>query len=116
MWKTKITISSGLGRIAFRKVLEMYKTKIIKPSADAMEMMIQRELVTETGAYETVKSTTSIIDDTSANALEYRSYLLSMSVVFTLNYILGRSIFLSGGSEERRNGPLNVVNLFSLII
>ena len=96
--------------------MEIPNKKIVRPSADAISMMMQRERMTETGAYETVKSTTSRIDDTSANALEYRSYLLSMSVVFTLNYILGRSIFLSGGSEERRNGPLNVVNFFSLII
>ena len=33
-----------------------------------------------------------------------------MSVVFTLKDILGRSIFVSGGSEYFRNGELNVVD------
>ena len=33
-----------------------------------------------------------------------------MSVVFTLKYILGPSIFVSSGSEECRNGALNVVD------
>ena len=38
--KLKYTLSSGLGRILFWKSLEMYKTKIIRPSADLMEMMM----------------------------------------------------------------------------
>ena len=60
--------------------------------------------------YETVKSTTSSIYDTSSHVMEYRSYYLSMSVVFTLKYILGRSIFVSGGNEERKSGTLYVVD------
>ena len=32
-----------------------------------------------------------------------------MSVVFTLKYMLGLSIFVFGGSKERKNGALNVV-------
>ena len=39
---------------------------------------------------------------------------LSMSVVFILKFILGRIIFVSGGSEERRKYALNVVN-FSIL-
>ena len=35
-----------------------------------------------------------------------------MSVVFALKCILGKSIFVSGGSKERRNGALNVVDFF----
>ena len=41
--------------------------------------------------------------------MEYKLYLLSISVVFTLKDILGLSIFVSGGNEERKNGALNVV-------
>ena len=37
-----------------------------------------------------------------------------MSVVFTLKYVLGQSIFVSGGSEERRNDALNVVGFYVL--
>ena len=33
-----------------------------------------------------------------------------MSVVFYLKYIIGRSVFLSGGNEERNNGALDVVD------
>ena len=33
-----------------------------------------------------------------------------MFVFFTLKYILGQIIFVSGGSEYQRNGALNVVN------
>ena len=33
-----------------------------------------------------------------------------MSVVFYLKYIIGWSVFLSGGNEERKNGALNVVD------
>ena len=37
-----------------------------------------------------------------------------MSVVFTLKYILRWRIFVSDGSEEHRNGALNVVG-FSIL-
>ena len=53
---------------------------------------MQIELMPETGAYETMKSAPSIMDDPSAHVLEYMSYLLSMSVVLTLKDILGQSI------------------------
>ena len=62
-----------------------------------------------------MKPTTSSIDDPYAHILEYRLYWLSMSVVFTLKYILGLSIFVYGGSKERKNGALKVadVEIFS---
>ena len=34
-----------------------------------------------------------------------------MSVVFTLKDILGPSIFVFGGNNERKNGALNVVDV-----
>ena len=52
----------------------MSKKKIIKPCTDAVAMMIQRDLIPETGVYETVKSTPSIMDNTYIHVLEYRSY------------------------------------------
>ena len=73
----------------------MSKTKIIKPSEYAMEKIMQIDLMPSTGVYDTVKSSPSIMDDPSAHVLECKSYLLSMSVVFTLKYILRRSIFVS---------------------
>ena len=56
-----------------------------------MAIMTQRDLMTEIGVYETVKSTPSSMDDPSAHFLEYISYLLSISVDFTLKDILERS-------------------------
>ena len=47
----------------------MSKTKIIKPSVDAVAMMTQREQIPVTGAYETVKSTPSNIDDPSVHVM-----------------------------------------------
>ena len=41
----------------------MSKTKIFKPYADIMAIMIQREKITATSAYETVNPTPSIMDD-----------------------------------------------------
>ena len=55
----------------------------------------------ETGVYETVKSTDSSIYDPSEHVLEYSSYWLLISLVFTLKDILGQSIFVSGDIEER---------------
>ena len=52
-------------------------------------MMIQRELIPETGAYETVKSTPSGMYNPSARVMEYISHLLSISVFFHLKNILG---------------------------
>ena len=37
--------------------------------------------------------------------------MISISVVLTLKYILGISIFVFGGNKERRNGALNVVDV-----
>ena len=49
------------------------------------------------------------MDDTSSHVLEYRSYLLSISVFLTQNEILGNHIFALGGNDECSNGALNVV-------
>ena len=78
----------------------------MRPSADEITVMIQREQMKATGAYDTLNSNISRMDDPSAHVLEYRLYWLSTSVVFTLKYILGLSIFVSGGSKERKNGAL----------
>ena len=51
------------------------------------------------------------MDDPSANIIDYSSYWLSMSVVFTLKYILGLSIFMPGGRYERKNGALKIVDV-----
>ena len=40
--------------------------------ADAIATIIQREPMEATGAYDTVKSTPSITEDTSAHVLEYK--------------------------------------------
>ena len=64
----------------------------------------------DTGAYNTVKSNPSIMYDTSAYVLEYRSYWLSISVVFILKDILFMSIFVSGGSKESKNGALDFMD------
>ena len=58
----------------FCNALEMFKTKMIKLPADAMKMMMRRDLMLQTDAYETSKSTTSIIDEISAIFFEYISY------------------------------------------
>ena len=47
----------------------MSKQKTIKPSADAMAVMMQIYLMPKTGPYETVKSTTSIMDDPYAQVI-----------------------------------------------
>ena len=51
------------------------------------------------------------MDYPSGHFLEYKSYLVSMSVVFTVKYILGLSIFVFGGNKERKNGSLNVIDV-----
>ena len=58
-----------------------------------------------------MKATSSSMDDPSAHAREYRSYWLSMSVVFILKDILGLSISVSFGSKERKNGALKVMDV-----
>ena len=72
--KLRYTLSSGLGRIVFWKVLEITNKKIIKPSADAMVKMMRRVKIPETVAYETVKSTTSRMDYPYAHVLKYYSF------------------------------------------
>ena len=84
--------------------------KIVKPYVDATAIIMQTYMMPETGMYDILKSTNSSIDDPSAHVIELSSYWLKMAVVFTLKDILGRSFFLSGGSEKRRNGTLNVVD------
>ena len=64
-----------------------------------------------TGAYDTVKSTPSRIDDISAQFIEYISYWLSMSVFFTVKDIMVLSIFVFGVNKGSKNGALNVVNV-----
>ena len=50
----------------------------MKNSVDSIFMIMQRERMTDPGAYDTVKSTTSSIDDPYAHVLDYISYLLPM--------------------------------------
>ena len=83
----------------------------MRPSANALSMIIKRGRIVDTGAYDTVNWNHPRTDDTSAHVLGYRSYLLSMSVVFTLNYILGMNIFVFGGNKEHKNCALNVVDV-----
>ena len=52
-----------------------------------------------TGAQEGEKLTPSSMDDPSANVFEYSSYQLSISIVLTLNDILGRSILVPGSNN-----------------
>ena len=94
----------------------MSKTEIMRSSAEVITIIIQREKMPATGALDTVKSNPPIIDDPSAHFCEYISYWFSMSVYFTLKYILGLSIFMSGGSKERKNCSLKgvYVAIFSL--
>ena len=97
--------------MVFWKSLDMSKTKIMGPSADNVFMIMRREQIPYTGAYDTVKSTPSIMNDPSEHVLEYRSYWLSMSVVFTLKDIMGLGIFVFGVDKERKNCTLNVVDV-----
>ena len=50
------------------------------------------------------------MDDSYEHVLEYGSYWLPMSFVFTLKDIIGHIIYVSGVSEEHRKGALNVVD------
>ena len=52
--------------MVFCRALEMSKTKIMRPSVDAISMIMQRERMPSTGYYDTVKSTPSSMDDPSA--------------------------------------------------
>ena len=52
----------------------MSKIKIVNTPSDSIVMMIQSDIImTATGVYETVNPISSIMDDTSANILEYSS-------------------------------------------
>ena len=62
-----------------------------------------------TGVYDTLKSTTSIMDVLSAQVIEYISHCLSFYMVLTLKDISGRNILVSGDNKERLNGALKVV-------
>ena len=52
----------------------MSNKKIIKPAADKIVIILQRDWMPGTGAYDKMKSTPSSMDDTSANIMEYISY------------------------------------------
>ena len=52
----------------------MSKKKLIRPSKDAITMIMQRERVPANIPYDTVKSTPSGMDDPSAHLMEYISY------------------------------------------
>ena len=83
----------------------------MRPSAEAIALIILRDGMPARGPLDTVKSTPSIMDDPSIHVIDYRSYWLSVSVVFTLKYIMCMSIFVSGGSKEPKNGALKVVDV-----
>ena len=83
----------------------------MRPSEDAISVIILRERMTATVAYDTVKSISLSVDDPSAHVLEYIYYWLLISVVFTLKDILGMSIFVSGGSKKRKHCALKVVDV-----
>ena len=52
----------------------MSKTKIMSPYEDAIAMMVQRERMSATSEYDTVKPTPSSMYDTSAHVIEYKTY------------------------------------------
>ena len=57
MWQTKIYPFFRIGWNHILGVLDIYKTKIIIPSAEEMTTMMQRDLIPATIFYETLKST-----------------------------------------------------------
>ena len=89
----------------------MSKTKIMRTYVDAILIMMQRNPMPSTGSYDTVKLTPSSMDDPSAHFIEYRSYLLSMSVIFTLKDILGMSIFVLDDNKGCKNVAMDVVDV-----
>ena len=48
----------------------------MRPSAEGISIIIQRDRVKSTGSYDTVNSNPSSVDDPYARALEYISYWL----------------------------------------
>ena len=97
--------------MVFWKALDMYKTKIMRPYADSISVITQRERMPANFSYHTVKSTPSSIYDTFAYVLEYKLYWFSISVFLTLRDIMGLIIFVFGGNKERKNVTLNVVDV-----
>ena len=83
------TISFRSARIVLCNESDMSNIKMIIYSADAIEIMILRDLMLATGVYLAVNSNTSIMDDTSDQVLQYISYRLSLSIVFTVREVLG---------------------------
>ena len=85
--------------------------------ADTIAMKMQKERMPATCAYDTVESTPLSMCDTSVHILDYRSYWLPMSVVFTLKDILGLSIFVSGGDEKSKTwySPICPLRSHSLV-
>ena len=53
----------------FRKELEISKKKITSPSEDSIVMMMQREIITATGWYNTVNTTPSRTNNPSTHVL-----------------------------------------------
>ena len=97
--------------MVFWKELDTSNTNIMRPYAEAIAMIMHRERMPATGAYNTLKSTPSIMDDPYAHVLEYNSDWLSISVVFNLKDIMGLSIFMSVSSDEPKNGAPKVVDI-----
>ena len=52
----------------------MSNIRITYPFADAISIITQTDLMTETSVYETVKFTPSSVDEPSTHVIEYRSY------------------------------------------
>ena len=46
----------------------------MRPSADEIDMMMQRGCMPATGTYDIVYSTPSTVDDPSAHIIEYKPY------------------------------------------
>ena len=73
---------------------------MIMPSADAILIIIEIDLMLVTDVYDSVNYTPSIMYDSSAQVLEQRLYSLSISMVSTLKDILGRNVFVSGVNKQ----------------
>ena len=48
------------------------RQKIMRSSAESIVIIMQRERMSDTGAYDTVESTTSSMDDTYSHVPEYK--------------------------------------------
>ena len=58
----------------------------MRPSANAIAMIIQRERMPDTGAYDTLNSTPSSVDNPFVHVVDYISYQFSMSVFNPIRY------------------------------